>query len=151
MKFASQRAAFVPLAATGVVKGTGSGEGTCGVGGGTYCEMFGCVARYLPRAAQVICASAGVAKRLVPRAIANKLVRFSMTASLLFVRAGDRPFDCGNVRHRGVGSGKQRRKRDGRNKSACSRNAAQDRETHVTSSFFFKCLRDCCSAPDDAM
>ena len=45
MKFASQRAAFVPLAATRAVKGTGAGDGTCGVGGGTYWEMFGCVAR----------------------------------------------------------------------------------------------------------
>ena len=34
-------------------------------------------------------------------------------SGLHLARAGDRPFDRGNVRHRTVGSGKQRRERDG--------------------------------------
>ena len=39
MKFASQRAAFVPLAAIKAVYGSAVGVGFVGVGGGTYCEM----------------------------------------------------------------------------------------------------------------
>src|SRR5258706_12286993 len=72
MNFASQRAAFggVDVAGTRAVKGTGP----CAAGGGgTNCEMFGCVAREPPRAAQVICAKAGVAKR--PAHKANAMER----------------------------------------------------------------------------